>query len=164
MCTLAFIWVAVVIILGKTSVISVFTWQSSLICLSRWKFHRYHVPKTVKSVPETVNMKTFWFLSASFFSIFLGTKAHFWQRENIIRFFHSSLLATNISLALVDAGMENADHFGLFECIGNTFCKRLAFKLLMEFSHKFQFDNSVQYMQHLICSMIHVPWSEKKTK
>ena len=81
-------------------------------------------------------MKTFWFLSASSFSIFFGTKAHFWQRENIIRFFHSSLFATKITLALVDAGMENADQSGLFECICNTFSKRVTFELLTEFSKK----------------------------
>ena len=85
------------------------------------------------SVPDTVNILTFWFSSASLLTIFLNTKTHFWKWKNIIRFLHSSLFSTRISLTLDNTWMENAIQSRLFECIRNTSSKRFTFELLLNF-------------------------------
>ena len=137
-CTFAFIWIAAKFILYETNIISVFTLRSSLkhipiLCA---------VPRSTKSpkesfafmsVPDTVNMLTFWFSPASFLTICLNTKTHFWKWKNIISFLYSSLFTTGKLQSHADAWMKFANQLRLFECICNTFYKRFTFELLKEF-------------------------------
>ena len=128
-CTLAFIWITSKFVLYEPNIISVFALRSSLNYLPILLVFAF------MSVPDTVNMSTCWFVSASFLTIFRRTKANFWKWKNIIRFLHSSLFSTRISLTLVDTWMENATQSRLVEGICNTFRKRLTFELVIKFLH-----------------------------
>ena len=140
LCTLAFIWIAAKFVLYETNIISVFTLRSSLKHIPIL----YAVSRSTKSptesfafmsVPDTVNMSTCWFVSASFSTIFRRTKTNFWKWKSIIRFLHSSLFSTRISLTLDNTWMENATQSRLVEGICNTFRKRLTFELVIKFLH-----------------------------
>ena len=71
---------------------------------------------------------------ASFLSFFLITQAIFWQRKNIISFFHSNLSTRCWTESLDHARMKRTKQYFLFESVCNTILKLFTLILLLKCS------------------------------